>query len=166
MEHRSETIIFGSFLPLPKSIPMSDLTSFCQNLKISKLLCTKDPKAWTSHQVIDQDSWQCSNSAKTHYLMSPLMKAQISCNHTPNGTWYMVHWICVPRAWSLYIRLQNKLSLFQVRAMFLQRYSKIKLELKLFSLKILNCPATRGFSVGSKTRVMKLRPNGVTSVVV
>lgn len=50
--------------------------------------------------------------------------------------------------------------------MFLQRYSKIKLELKLFSLKILNCPAARGFSVGSKTRVMKLRPNGVTSVVV
>lgn len=50
--------------------------------------------------------------------------------------------------------------------MFLQRYSKIKLELKLFFLKILNCPATRGFSVGSKTRVMKLRPNGVTSVVV
>lgn len=28
-----------------------DLISFCQNFKISKLLCTKDSKAWAHHQV-------------------------------------------------------------------------------------------------------------------
>lgn len=65
-----------------------------------------------------------------------------------------------------YIRLQSKLSLFSGESMFLQRYSRIKLELKQFSLKILNCPTARGFSAGSKTRVMKLKPNDLTSVVV
>lgn len=50
--------------------------------------------------------------------------------------------------------------------MFLHRHSKMKLELKLFSLKALNCPAARRFSVGSKIKIRKLRSNDVTSTVV
>jgi hypothetical protein len=63
-----------------------------------------------------------------------------------------------------YIWLQNKLSLilFEMKAMFLQRYSEIKLELKLLSLKILNYPASRRLSVSSNIKVRKLRSNGVT----
>lgn len=139
-----------------------------QNLKciLSKLLCIKHPNAWACHQITSEIG-KFSHFAKTYLpdvSSNASPKSHITTFPVERGTWNYLNLCSLDTV--TYIGLQNKLSLilFWVRAMFLHRYSKMKLELKLFSLKILNCPAARRFSVGSKIKATKLRSNDVTSI--